>query len=76
MGSILASLLAVGVTALIFDEVIARQRRRERATSVAVQAMILYAQARRAFGAILAGAARHRARAVRSRRCGPWQACC
>jgi hypothetical protein len=53
-GSILVSLLVVGVTALIFDEVIARQKRRER-DLVTVRGKILYAQARRAFGAVARG---------------------
>jgi hypothetical protein len=53
-GSILASLLVVGVTGLIFDELIARYQRRERASSVAVQALIVYSQARRAYDAVLA----------------------
>jgi hypothetical protein len=53
-GSILGNLLVVGATALILDEVIARHQRRERAISVAVQGMILYAQARRAFDGVLA----------------------
>jgi hypothetical protein len=54
-GSVVASLLVLGVTALIFDEVIARHQRRERASTVAVQGLILYSQARRAYGAVLAG---------------------
>jgi len=53
-GSIVASLLVVGATGLIFDEAIARHQRRDRATSVAVQGMILYAQARQAFRAVVA----------------------
>jgi len=53
-GSILASLLVVGATALIFDEAIARHQRRERATTVAVQGMILYAQAQTTLAAVLA----------------------
>ena len=50
--SIVASLLVLGVTALIVDEVLARRQRRERATSVAVQSLIVYAQALRAYETI------------------------
>ena len=45
-GSIVSSLLVLGVAGLIVDEIVARRQLRERATSVAVQAMILYGQAR------------------------------
>lgn len=52
--SIVSSLLVLGVTALIVDEVLARRARRDRATSVAVQAVILDAQAQRTYAAITA----------------------
>ena len=42
-GSVTASLLVLGVTALIVDDVVARRGERERATSVSVQGVILYA---------------------------------
>jgi hypothetical protein len=51
-GSVIASLLVLGVTAVIVDEVLARRQRRERATSVAVQALIVYLQAVRAYEAL------------------------
>jgi hypothetical protein len=51
-GSIVSSLLVLGVTAVIVDEILARRQRRERATSVAVQGMIVYAQAVRAYAAL------------------------
>jgi hypothetical protein len=51
-GSIVSSLLVLGVTALIVDEILARRQRRERATSVAVQGMIVYTQAVRAYAAL------------------------
>jgi len=52
-GSIVSSLLVLAVTALIVDEVVARRQRRERAVSVAVQGLIVYGQARRAYDAIV-----------------------
>jgi hypothetical protein len=52
--SIVSSLLVLGVTALIVDEVVARRQRNDRATSVAVQAMIVYDQAQRAYLALVA----------------------
>lgn len=52
--SIVASLLVVAVTALIVDEVVARRQRREHAVSVAVQGLIVYGQARRAYDAVAA----------------------
>jgi len=51
-GSIVSSLLVLGVTALIVDEILARRQRRERGTSVAVQGMIVYGQAVRAYSAL------------------------
>jgi len=51
-GSVVANLLVLGVTALIVDEVVARRQRRDRATSVAVQGMIVYSQAVRAYDAL------------------------
>lgn len=51
-GSIVSNLLVLAVTALIIDEVVARRQRRDRATSVAVQGLIVYGQAHRAYNAI------------------------
>jgi hypothetical protein len=53
-GSVVSSLLVVAVTALIFDEVVARRQRKERAVAVAVQGLIVYGQARRAYDAVVA----------------------
>ena len=53
-GSIVSSLLVLGIAALIVDEVVARRQLRERGSTVAVQAMIVYGQARRASDALLA----------------------
>lgn len=55
-GSVVSSLLVVAVTALIFDEVVARRQHRERAISVSVQALIVYGQSRRTYGAIISNA--------------------
>jgi hypothetical protein len=52
--SVASNLLVVGITALIIDEVVARRRRREHAVSVAVQGLIVFGQARRAYGAVTA----------------------
>jgi hypothetical protein len=52
--SVVANLLVLAVAALIVDEVVARRQRRERSVSVAVQALIVYGQARRTYGAITA----------------------
>jgi len=52
-GSVVSSLLVLAVTALIVDEVVARRQRLERAVSVAVQGLIVYSQARRAYEAIM-----------------------
>jgi hypothetical protein len=51
--SVASNLLVLAVAALIVDDVVARRQRRARATSVAVQAMIVYAQARRAYSALM-----------------------
>jgi uncharacterized membrane protein len=51
-GSVVSNLLVLAVTALIVDDVVARRQRRQRAVSVAVQGLIVFGQARRAFGAI------------------------
>lgn len=51
-GSIVSNLLALAVTALIVDEVVARRQRRQRSVSVAVQGLIVYGQARRAHEAV------------------------
>jgi hypothetical protein len=53
-GDIVSSMLVVAVTGLIVDEVVARRQRRDRAVSVAVQAVIVYGQTRRAYDAVLA----------------------
>jgi hypothetical protein len=50
--SIVSSLLVLAVTALIVDEVVARRQRSDRAMSVAVQALIVYGQGRRAWNAV------------------------
>jgi hypothetical protein len=55
-GNVVSSLLIVGVTALIFDELVARRQRKARAVSVAVQAAIVYSQSRRVYDTLLAGA--------------------
>lgn len=52
--SIVSNLLVLGVTALIVDEVVARRQRSDRATSVAVQAVIVYDQAQRTYSALSA----------------------
>lgn len=52
--SIVSNLLVLGVTALIVDEVVARRQRKDRANSVAVQAVIVYDQAQRTYSAISA----------------------
>jgi hypothetical protein len=52
--SAVSSLLVVGVSALIFDELVARRQRKARALSVAVQAVIVFGQTRRAFDAVMA----------------------
>jgi len=51
---VVSSLLVLGVTVLIIDEVLARRQRKERGASVAVQALIVYAQALRTCDAVLA----------------------
>jgi hypothetical protein len=53
-GSVVSNLLVLAVTALIVDEVVARRQRRQRAVSVAVQVLIVYGQARRAYDTISA----------------------
>jgi hypothetical protein len=53
-GNVVSSLLIVGVTALIFDEFVARRQRKARSVSVAVQAAIVYGQSRRVYDAVLA----------------------
>ena len=50
--SVVSSLLVLAVAGLIVDEVVARRQRRERAVSVAVQGLIVYGQARRAYEAV------------------------
>lgn len=53
-GSVVANLLVLAVAALAVDEVVARRLRREHSVSVAVQAAIVYRQARRAYDAFTA----------------------
>ena len=52
--SIVSNLLVLGVAGLIVDEVVARRQRSDRASSVAVQAVIVYDQAQRAYSSVLA----------------------
>jgi hypothetical protein len=51
--SLVSDLLIVGATALIFDEVQAYRQRKERSWTVAAQGMIVYAQAREAYQAVV-----------------------
>ncbi len=51
---VVSSLLVLGVTVLIIDEVLARRQRKERSVSVAVQAVIVYGQARHSYEAVMA----------------------
>jgi hypothetical protein len=51
-GSVVSSLLVLAVAGLVFDSIVARRQRHDRATSVAVQGLIVYGQARRAFEAV------------------------
>jgi len=51
--SIVSSLLIVGATALIFNEVVAARQRRERSVAVAAQALIVYGQAQEAYQAVV-----------------------
>jgi hypothetical protein len=55
--SVAANLLVLAVAALIVEEVVARRQRRDHALSVAVQSLIVYRQARRAYDAFGAGEA-------------------
>lgn len=50
----MSSLLIVGATALIFDEVVARRQLKDRAVAVAAQALIIYGQGRQAYQAVMA----------------------
>jgi hypothetical protein len=52
---VVSSLLVLGVTVLILDEVVARRQRKDRSVSVAVQGLIVYGQALRAFNAAVSG---------------------
>ena len=74
-GSIVSSLLVVAVTGLVVDEVVARRQRRERSSSVAVQAVIVYGQAGRAYRTITEETGTS-CRAAPPRSCAPWPACC
>lgn len=53
-GDVVSSLLVVGATVVIIDEILARRQRKERAVSVAVQVLIIYGQALRAYDALIA----------------------
>jgi hypothetical protein len=50
---VVANLLVLAVAGLIVDEVTARRARRTRSVSVAVQGLIVYGQAHRAFDAVM-----------------------
>ncbi len=50
--SVISGLLVVAVSGLIVEALIARRRRLDRARSVAVQAIIVYAQAERAYAVV------------------------
>ena len=52
--SIISNLLVLGVAALLVDEVVARRQRNDRASSVAVQGIIVYDQAQRTYESVLA----------------------
>jgi hypothetical protein len=52
--SLVSDLLIVGATALIFDEVQAYRRRKDRSLTVAAQGLIVYGQAREAYQAVMA----------------------
>lgn len=54
IASVVTTLLGLAVAGLIVDEVVARRRRRERATTVAVQGLIVFGQARRAWESLRA----------------------
>ncbi len=52
-GNIVSSLLLLAVTGLVVDDVVARRQQRQRETSVAAQALIVYGQARRTCQALI-----------------------
>ena len=52
--SIVANLLVLGFAGLVVDEVVARRQRNDRASSVAVQGIIVYDQAQRTYESVLA----------------------
>src|SRR5580692_1924246 len=52
-GSVVSNLLVLAFTGLIVDEVVARRQRKQRRVSVAIQGLIVYSQARRAFNALM-----------------------
>ena len=52
---VVSSLLVLGITVFILDEVIAQRQRNERAVSVAVQGLIVYGQAVRAYNVVAGG---------------------
>jgi hypothetical protein len=54
--SIVSNLLLLAVTGLIVDEIVARRQRKERSSSVAVQALIVYGQSRRTWNAVKSSA--------------------
>jgi hypothetical protein len=52
--SVVTNLLVLAVAGLIVDEVVARRQRQQRSVSVAVQGLIVYGQARRAYEVLTA----------------------
>jgi hypothetical protein len=50
---VVSSLLVLAVTVLIIDEVLARRQRQDRAVTVAVQSLIVYSQALRAYDSVM-----------------------
>lgn len=53
--SVVANLLVLAIAALVVDEVVALRQRKQRQVSVAVQGLILYGQARRAYRSVVGG---------------------
>ena len=51
---VVSSLVVLGATVLIVDEIVGRRQRKERAVSVAVQGLIVYGQALRAYDVVTA----------------------
>ena len=55
MTDVISSLLVLGITVLILDEVAARRQRQDRSVSVSVQGLIVYGQALRAYNTVVSG---------------------